>query len=146
MSGKHTTKTEMHGDTARHGPRADAKRLSNKVRRSIDRVVPLTEAKLLQWEANASGEDEPDEGSSLCTRCRAEYPACGGLCAECIEDADRLFDPLLDDVDLTEAELLEWEETGDLPASVLERARRLKMSVTIADVYTTIDHRGRKVT
>lgn len=131
MSGKHTTKTEMHGDTARHGPRADAKRTSNKVRRTIDRVVPLTEAKLLQWEANASGEPEPDE-ERMCSRCRAEYSACGGLCAECIESPDRLFG--CDYVDLSEAELRAWEETGDLPASVLERARRLKMSATIADV------------
>ena len=29
-------KTEMKGDTSRHGPRADAKRIANKVRRAID--------------------------------------------------------------------------------------------------------------
>lgn len=36
MSGKRTTKTEMRGTTSRHGKRADAKRLANKVRRTID--------------------------------------------------------------------------------------------------------------
>lgn len=47
MSAKHTTRTEMKGDTSRHGPRVDAKRIANKARRALDHE----EADILSAEA-----------------------------------------------------------------------------------------------